>query len=728
MTLNILIGVWILAKRPDMWANRWFFGLTVLIAAWGLAEAMIIMMGTPEAASSWERFSGSAGLFIPFAGLSFLMSFLREALGKAPGHFRAIQISLLLIGAAMIPVNCCTNLLNGDVILTNGMYRTAPGPLFIPFALFVLLGIAYPFGFAFLKSFGIEEKFLRSRLMILGLAPIAPAVLYLFIEAIPAVSTGARDLGIYPSTLVFTLILGTASNRLRLMTVTPQSAALDILESQPDGLMLVDARWRIRHLNNAGIKLLNVDPQAAAARRGVAEILSINSKGYEGIFGSSFESLPDKISLRGEAHKSADSPIPVTLTIQKVSESSEIPGGAIIVIRDERPLRELEAGLIHSEKIKSLGVMAAGLAHELNNPLTAIIGYSELGIGNETMEPGQAGSYFQTINQQAKRAYGIIRNMLDFAGSSFSFGVPVSVNEIVESMVRIRKHEIEVKEHKVALSLSDDVPATICDAQKLKQVVFNIFDNAIHAVDDANRPGVIKVGTRMEMGQIVISIEDTGTGIAPEILPRIFDPFFTTRAPGRGAGLGLSMAHALAAEMGGKIEAQTEQGRGSLFSLRLPVVQYQGQRKKPTTESLLGQKLQYSPGILIIDRDKPLVGLMAEALSLKGCKVETAEWPPASGAPVGKGFDVLLVDAGTAGLQARDLRDLLASSGPGAESRTIAFASDDFPGHEKESLAKQGVRFMDKPFRIRELIEKVIAVLAETYAPGSAAGNQSPRE
>ncbi len=235
-------------------------------------------------------------------------------------------------------------------------------------------------------------------------------------------------------------------------------------------------------------------------------------------------------------------------------------------------LQRAQARLIQSAKLAALGQMAAQVAHEINNPLTSVLGFASM-----LVEQVPAGEPFreplELIVSEAGRARDIVRDLLDFGRQRPLEPEPTDLNELVRrvlALIRPQCARIVVEEHYAA-----DMPLVAVDAARLKQVFLNILTNAVHAMPGGGR---LTVTTAVAGEEIAVSVEDTGAGIAPEHLGRIFEPFFTTRPEVSGTGLGLSVSLGIVRQHGGRIDVESERGRGSRFSVCLPLIGAGGQK------------------------------------------------------------------------------------------------------------------------------------------------------
>jgi PAS domain S-box-containing protein len=345
-----------------------------------------------------------------------------------------------------------------------------------------------------------------------------------------------------------------------------------ILDGSPDGIRQVDTNLRILWANQASL-LRNPDAIGQTCHKafvyrdkpcvGCPSMKAIETGQIErGIMYQPFV-----IGVRGEYYCEHIG-VPI-------KENGKVVG-VIQIVRDvtERKLAEerekqLQQELYHSSRLAAIGELAAGVAHELNNPLTGIVGFSERMARKCTAE--EASKDLTRINSEAMRAAKVVQNLLTFARRREPKKQYVDINEIVQKALELRAYELKTSNIEVKLSLNPDLPVTLADFHQIQEVFLNIILNAEQTLTETKGGGRLSIKTRRVNAGARISFTDDGPGIPAENLDRLFDPFFTTRGDRGGTGLGLSVCHGIVAEHGGKIYAKSKPGKGSVFFIELPL-------------------------------------------------------------------------------------------------------------------------------------------------------------
>jgi two-component system NtrC family sensor kinase len=243
----------------------------------------------------------------------------------------------------------------------------------------------------------------------------------------------------------------------------------------------------------------------------------------------------------------------------------------VTVARDVTERRRLEEQIQQAGRLAAVGELAAGVAHELNNPLAAILGYAQLLTKSNDLNEVTRKD-LNAVYSEAQRAAKITQNLLTFARKHNPERQLVSINEAIKKTLELRDHQMSVNNIELSVQLQPDLPTTMADFYQMQQVFMNIIINAEQAMIEAHGRGRLLVKTRAVDGVIQITLIDNGPGIPKENLNRIFDPFFTTKEVGKGTGLGLSMCYGIIQAHGGRMYARSEPGKGATFVVEIPII------------------------------------------------------------------------------------------------------------------------------------------------------------
>jgi PAS domain S-box-containing protein len=242
--------------------------------------------------------------------------------------------------------------------------------------------------------------------------------------------------------------------------------------------------------------------------------------------------------------------------------------GAIVSVRDITVEKKLEQQIIQSERLAAMGQMIGGFAHELNNPLTSIMGMSEL--LQEGEAPEGVRRQMVVLQQQARRAAEIVQNLMYFSRPPAPGKSPIDLGDLVQRTLHL--HAYSLRKSNITVDfLKESVPAVSGDAHQLMQVFLNLILNSEQAMREVRDRGTLRIRIEKQEKSVSVIFQDDGPGISPDILPNIFDPFYTTKRPGRGTGLGLSISKAILREHNGNVEAASGQGGGAVFTVTLPL-------------------------------------------------------------------------------------------------------------------------------------------------------------
>jgi two-component system NtrC family sensor kinase len=368
----------------------------------------------------------------------------------------------------------------------------------------------------------------------------------------------------------------------------------NILESLDNGLLVVDLDDRVVRWNRALEQLYGL-PREEASGRTLEEIFdapvvqAIRAARRDSPEGTTLSRIP----LTGRAAR-AGRTLTVNVAVVPLRDAggdARIASGTIVIIEDVTARVRLEEQLQISEKMASIGLLAAGVAHEVNTPLTGISSYTQMLL--ERADPADPRTQLlEKIERQTFRAARIVNGLLALArpGSTSAERVPVDLNIVIADVLSLLEHQLETHRVKVRRELHEGPALVLGMEHKLQQVFLNLVLNAKDAMP---KGGWLSVATRVEGGRVVAEVADTGSGIPPEYLARIYDPFFTTKAIGQGTGLGLSIAYGIVREHDGSIDCESAPGQGTRFVLSFPAAATSDEGRLSTDD---GRLLKASAG------------------------------------------------------------------------------------------------------------------------------------
>jgi two-component system, NtrC family, sensor kinase len=250
--------------------------------------------------------------------------------------------------------------------------------------------------------------------------------------------------------------------------------------------------------------------------------------------------------------------------------------GRLIIFDDITDRSELEKKLVQADKLSSIGLLAAGVAHEVNTPLAVISTYAQM-LAKQISGDAQKAPLLEKIARQTFRASEIVNSLLNFSRTSPTEFVPVELNKVIRETLTLLEHQLSQAAIEVRLAFDENLPRIKGNPGKLQQVFLNLLLNARDAMESG---GVLALSTSSADGLVKVTVADSGAGIVRENLERIFDPFFTTKMAKKGTGLGLSVSYGIVREHGGDIEVTSELGAGTRFALSFPQAQ-PGKSDKP---------------------------------------------------------------------------------------------------------------------------------------------------
>ncbi|MGA7380620.1 MAG: PAS domain S-box protein, partial [Terriglobales bacterium] len=341
----------------------------------------------------------------------------------------------------------------------------------------------------------------------------------------------------------------------------------DLLESFPDLILVVDLDERYSFVSSRVRDLLGYTPE---------ELLKKKVESGQGYSAELLTLVRDLIAGRrqfgtcecGARHRDG-SWRTMRASASPLFDAERKLSGVIVSVRDITMEKKLEQQIIQSERLAAMGQMIGGFAHELNNPLTGILGMSEL---LQDSQPAEAArKQLEMLQQQARRAVEIVQNLMYFSRPPAPGKAAIDLGELVQRTLHLHAYSLRKSNITVDFLRENSIPSVTGDAHQLMQVFLNLILNSEQAMREVRDRGTLRIRLEKRDKWVAVIFQDDGPGIPPDILPNIFDPFYTTKRPGRGTGLGLSICKAIMREHNGNVEAASGPGGGAVFTVTLPV-------------------------------------------------------------------------------------------------------------------------------------------------------------
>lgn len=473
----------------------------------------------------------------------------------------------------------------------------------------------------------------------------------------------------------------------------------------------------------------------------------------------------EPLRLRSLVHASANGPAPATTGAEWFAWLQQHPAlhltrpdghtvpveldGARVVY-DDRPayqffVRELterarlEQQLRQAEKLSALGQMISGVAHELNNPLTVIKGYLELILGKHRLEDATRAD-LEKVAHVANRAAKLVTRFLTLARQQPATRRRIELNRLIREVVELHQFELRVTGIDLTLELDPAAPQILADPEQIQQVLLNLVNNALHAMADLPGPGRLTLRSRRQGGLVIVEVEDTGRGVPEHLVGRIFEPFFTTKEVGCGAGLGLSICHAILSEHHGRIYYERAPKGGARFVLEFPaaaaptadaaVTEAEPQSAPalpapPESPSL--QPSAAAPGpaqILVLDDEKAIAEMLAEMLALLGHTPTLCHAAPQALELLEKhNFDLILSDIRMPVMDGKQFYQTLKEQRPHLADRIVFLTGDTVNEDTRAFLEATGNRHLAKPFRLAAVeatVEQTLRARPQSVGPAPA--------
>jgi len=395
-------------------------------------------------------------------------------------------------------------------------------------------------------------------------------------------------------------------------------------------------------------------------------------------------------------------------------------GGISLDFTERKRLQKQEKALQQqaqtSARLAAIGEMASGIAHEINNPLTSVVGFSELLLEEDL--PPKIKDQLKIIAEGSHRVKEIIKNMLTFAHQTKPCKTLSNINLLIDSTLNLRSYVLKTSNIEVNKHFDPDLPWILVDPGQIQQVFLNIMVNAEWEMKKAHGRGTMTITTKNMGDHVRITFKDDGRGMNEEILAKLFNPFFTTKPTGEGTGLGLSLSRSIILDNNGTIDVESEPGQGATFIIDLPTNPEDDTEGQQTSiESKTAPENFKGVRVLVVDDEEPIRKLAGVMLVQKGYTVEsTGDAREAIEKMENTTYDVVLVDIRMPGTNGIDLYNDIKARRPELVGRLIFITGDISNENTRGFLVKNKLSYVTKPFDRGMLLQKVGSVLSSRDA------------
>jgi two-component system NtrC family sensor kinase len=487
-----------------------------------------------------------------------------------------------------------------------------------------------------------------------------------------------------------------------------------LFRAAPDAVLTVlQTTGRIREANDAVRAVFGLETYQVIGRTLVELIVPEDRPALEDALARAFAGSQARVEVHVET--SAGATRVVALAANGLPGAD--PPSALLVGRDMTQEREMRLRLMESDRLAAVGELVAGVAHEVNNPLSSISAFAQLLLRDE-LTPAHRES-IEVIRSETMRASQVVKDLLTFARRSEPQREPLDLNAVVARTLRLRQYQFAEASVRVEQELAPELPAVLGDARQLQQVCLNLVTNAVHAMAEKGG-GTLTLRSSHAGGNVMLEVIDTGPGINPGARAHIFEPFFTTKGEGEGTGLGLSVSYGIVKAHGGAIEVVESGPGGTTFRVSLPAVSAQADPRSTPAAALPVLRSPLAGIRLLFVDDEPALRSGMEAFGrLRGFTVLTAvDGAEALSRTRAPGVDAVVCDLRMPGMDGYAFHDQLRAERPGLAARTVFVTGDVVSNETRDTVLRQPV--LAKPFSFDQVEEAVIALMrGAPYRPGS---------
>ena len=528
-----------------------------------------------------------------------------------------------------------------------------------------------------------------------------------------SVSTAPLEEGGRITGIVASLRDVTEERRARSAVLEYEAQYVRLVESATDGIFTLDEDGNFTSVNAALEKAVGQSRGALLGHSFVNLVDERDREAMTDLFRATISGQRQRGEMRFHGTDGAERWASITTT--PIIEGGEAVG-ALVIIRDVTDEKRLTDQLLQQEKLAAIGQLVSGVAHELNNPLAGVLAFSQL-LHEEAQPESEQANALEIIQQEARRAAKIVSNLLTFARQHQPERTLTDLNQVVLDTLELRRYTLRMHQIELEVDLDHSLPLTWADPFQLQQVCLNLVTNAEYALIEHQGERRLRVSTsRRDGDQIMITVADSGMGIARADLDRVFNPFFTTKPVGKGTGLGLSISDGIIREHGGRIHAQSVPGAGATFTIELPLVHPPGvtvtHTGPPHRARAAGRR------VLLVDDERAIRTALSTYLSSGGHTVTAVGTGAAALEQLAAGtFDAILLDLRLPDIAGDELFARIGSRFPEHADRVIFLTGDITSDRSRAFLESSGRPHLGKPFQLEEVSDLIREIPATRTGP-----------
>ncbi len=476
----------------------------------------------------------------------------------------------------------------------------------------------------------------------------------------------------------------------------------EVVDAISPAICIVDRGGRIRRANRAFADLVNAPPASLIGRPWQAFVPPEWATDLQRALDQ--QGAGREVDLRTGDRTYAVTAVPITSTDRST---------LVLLFDDQTERRRLQDQLIQSEKLSAIGQLIAGIAHDLNNPLASVVGFADF-LREVPNVPAALREPLAVIQEEAERASNIVKNLLGFARKQEHQRRPTALGPLLDNTFVLLRNQLMAHRVEARIEVDEGLPMPDIDANQIQQVFVNLMNNAAQAIASSGRPGTIVVRARTWLDGVAVDVIDDGPGMSESLAGQVFEPFFTTKPQGEGTGLGLSISQGIVREHGGRILLATEEGRGSTFTVQLPLAT---QPPAPQPDSRDRTPLR-ALRVLVVDDEPHILHYMRATLEAWGHIPVVAADGLAGLSLIGdENFDLVISDLRMPRLGGREFFEEVVRSHPAMADRVVFATGDTVRGDTLAFLETLDRPYLHKPFSLAELRTLLADVARKGAAP-----------